>query len=527
MMMKANVVDVINERIFPAEIEISNGKIAALRETAPQEGLPYVMPGFVDSHIHIESTLMLPENYAPVALKHGTLAAVCDPHEIANVLGVEGIDYMIQSGRKSPLYFHWMAPSCVPSTPFETAGARLDAQEVRALLQREDIRGLAEMMNAPGVLFKDAEVWAKIEACIQAGKPIDGHAPALRGDDARKYVEAGISTDHECTTIEEAEERIALGMKVLIREGSAACDLENLSPLLQRHKDMLMFCTDDKYAEELQLGYINEMVLRALKKGCPLWHVLRAASVTPVLHYGIPMGLLREGDNADFIVVDNLEQLNVQASYIKGNKVDTDIHPSHITHLPNNFEATHISAEILAIDTADKTVKVMVASEGSLYTRCERMKLNDEVNKLVVLNRYDPEAQPAIAFIKGFNIQQGAIASTIGHDSHNIIAVGKDDESIATAINALIDCKGGLGLCDDEGVDVLPLPIAGLMSPLTAPEVGARHMALKERIHKMGCRFAAPFMTLAFMALPVIPELKLTDKGLFDGCRFEFTSIFE
>lgn len=525
--MKANVVDVLNERIFPAEINIQDGKIASIREIPPEEELPYVMPGFVDSHIHIESTLMLPENYAPVAMKHGTLAAVCDPHEIANVLGIEGIDYMIQSGRKTPFYFHWMAPSCVPSTPFETAGANLDSKSIQTLLQRDDIGGLAEMMNVPGVLFRDAEVMAKIEACRKVGKPIDGHSPALHGEELRTYVESGISTDHECTSIEEAEERILLGMKILIREGSAACDFDHLSLLLQKHKDKLMFCTDDKYADELLKGYINDMVHRALQKGYPLWNVLRAACVTPVLHYNIPMGLLQEGDSADFIVVDNLEHLHVKAAFIKGVKVDTDIHPTPIDHLPNNFKATPITPENLIIDTQDRVAKVMVASEGSLYTHCEKMKVNGEVNKLVVLNRYEPDAQPAIAYIKGFNIQQGAIASTIGHDSHNIIAVGKDDSSIASVINALIAQKGGLGLCDNEGIEVLPLPVAGLMSPLSAPEVGRKHSIINGRIHKMGCSFAAPFMTLAFMALPVIPELKLTDKGLFDGCNFEFTSLFE
>ena len=522
MQITANIVDVLNERIFHGTVTVEDGKIVEIEPlAAPQPSLPYLLPGLVDSHIHIESTLLLPEQYAPRAMRHGVLAAVCDPHEIANVLGMEGVDYMIESGRKTTFHFLWMAPSCVPSTPFETAGATIDAQGVAALLDRDEVGGLAEMMNVPGVLGGDPEVQAKIDYCKRLGKPIDGHAPALTGEDAKRYCGMGITTDHECVSVAIAEERIAMGMKILIREGSASCDFESLAPLLGKYRTMLMLCSDDMYADDFEQGYIDAMVRRALAKGYPLWNVLRAASITPVLHYNLHMGLLRKGDNADFILVDNLSDFNVLASYIEGNMCRcADSQPA----LPNNFHAQPITPEVL-VREAEGKVKVMVASEGSLYTRCELSEFTPEVNKLVVINRYEPHAQPAVAFIKGFHLRQGAMASTIAHDSHNIIAVGADNQSIALAINTLIEHKGGIAVTDGSTVDCLPLPIAGLMSPLSCEEVGIVHKRLRAKAQALGCPFSAPFMTLAFMALPVIPELKLTDKGLFDANKFEFTAL--
>lgn len=542
MAIKANIVDIHNEQIFYGSLSLENGKIATitkLQET-PKAGEPYIMPGFVDSHIHIESTLMMPSRFAPLALRQGTLAAVCDPHEIANVLGEEGIDLMVEDGTKSPFHFHFMVPSCVPSTSFETAGATLDATAVRRLLQRDDMGGLAEMMNAPGVLFSDSEVMAKIGASAAVNKPIDGHAPGLHGDQARQYVQAGISTDHECTTIEEAEERISLGMKILIREGSAACDFENLSPLLANHKEMLMFCTDDKYADELLCGHINEIAARAVAKGLPLWNILRAACVTPVRHYGIKQGLLQEGDNADFIIVNNLKDFAVQESWIEGKKVySPEIEQAAFAplSLSNNFKAEIINPQSLQIPAKEGAIKVMCAEEGSLLTRCEKMAprienglvtpdIKRDILKIVVLNRYEAHAQPAVGFIKGFHLKKGALASTIAHDSHNIVAIGCDDASITLAINSLIEKKGGLAVTDGENLETLALPIAGLMSDQEGTIVGAQHQLLKKKAHEIGCPFAAPFMTMAFMALPVIPELKITDRGLFDGIAFKFTQLF-
>lgn len=542
MTIKGNIVDILNEQLFYGSLTIENGTIATITklQDKPQEGESFIMPGFVDSHIHIESTLMMPSRFAPLALRQGTLAAVCDPHEIANVLGEEGINLMVEDGKKASFHFHFMVPSCVPSTPFETAGATLDSVAVRRLLLREDMGGLAEMMNAPGVLFGDPEVMAKIDACRSAGKPIDGHAPGLRGAQAKQYVQTGISTDHECTTIEEAEERIAMGMKILIREGSAACDFDNLAPLLERHKDMLMFCTDDKYADELLCGHINEIVARAVAKGLPLWNILRAACITPVRHYGIKQGLLQPGDKADFIVVDNLKDFAIRESWIEGEKVyspEMDTPALAPLAVLNNFKAERIEPASLQIATKEGSIKVMCAEEGSLLTRCEKTlprvenglvipDLERDILKIVVLNRYEPKANPAVGFIKGFMLRQGAIASTIAHDSHNIVAIGCDDASITQAINCLIEKKGGLAVTDGKEIESLALPIAGLMSDQEGSVVGAQHQLLKKKAHEIGCPFAAPFMTMAFMALPVIPELKLTDKGLFDGIKFGFTELF-
>lgn len=533
MKISGNIVDVLHERIFPGTITVEDGHIVDISREGGKTASTYILPGFVDSHIHIESTLMLPSRYAPMALRHGVTAAVCDPHEIANVLGIEGIDYMITDGATTPFHFHWMCPSCVPSTPFETAGATLDSQAVATLLRRPDIGGLAEMMNAAGVLMGDPEVMAKIEACRAIGKPIDGHAPGLRGAEAQQYIDAGISTDHECTSLEEAQERLALGQKILIREGSAACDFEELVPLLgERGRTaslhQVMFCSDDKYADELEAGYIDDMVRRAVAQGMPLWNVLRAACVTPVLHYGLPQGLLQVGDAADFIVVDNLQDFNVLETHTASQEEALSLgrEAKNRVSAINRFEALPIGAGAIP---EPKTRDIIVATEGSIYTHRASVGTKadtaaGEVNKLVVLNRYEPHAQPATAYIQGFHLAHGALASTIAHDSHNLIAVGADNESIALAINTLIDCKGGLAVTDGRHTECLPLPIAGLMSPEPASEVGAKHLSLKQLAHTLGCPMKAPFMTLAFMALPVIPELKLTDRGLFDSLQFQFVT---
>lgn len=538
MELTGHIVDIVKEIITDGKLVVEKGRVKEIipLESIPEEA-PYIMPGFVDSHLHIESTLLRPSEYARVAMRRGTLYAVCDPHEIVNVCGVEGIDYMIEEGRKSPMGWCFMCPSCVPSTPFETAGAVLDAKTVEGLLMREEIHGLAEMMNVPGVVFGDKEVHAKLKAARKANKPIDGHAPGAKGDTLNRYVEAGISTDHECTTIAEAEERIRLGMKILIREGSAACDFENLAPLLKNYPNEVMFCSDDKYADELKVGYIDDMVRRALRKDIPLWNILKATSLTPKYHYNLDLGLLQEGDHADFIVVDNLQDFNIIASYRNGNEVShLDTTPVD-SNLINNFEATPITTEKLSLTIKEgKPCKVICAKEGSLLTACELVQIvpkegnfvadiEQDILKVVCMNRYQPYSKPAVALIHGFGLKRGAIGSTIAHDSHNIIAVGTTDEEIALAINTIIQHKGGLSVVDGKEVNCLPLPIAGLMSDRDADWVGLAHQDLKAKAKQLGCSFSAPFMTMAFMALPVIPELKLTDKGLFDGVKFEFTSI--
>lgn len=555
--ISGHVVDVINQQIVDATVSLKDGHIVSI-ESLPglPTNAPYIMPGFVDAHIHIESTLMLPENFAALAVQQGTVAVVADPHEIANVLGIPGIDYMIENGHKVRFYFNFGAPSCVPSTSFETSGATLGAKEVTQLLQRNDIYGLAEVMNVPGVLNGDPELKAKLNAAILAKKPIDGHAPAVHGAQAQQYIEAGITTDHECTSLEEAVERSAMGMKILIREGSAACNFDTLSPMLANYPTMIMFCSDDKYADELEQGYINHLVRRAVKNGLPFWNVLRAACVNPVEHYHLKNGLLRKGDSADFIIVDNLKQFSILATYIEGEKVFDQQHgvlpalrlkttpiKTTPTAYPNNFNAQPLTpADLRVSDHYDphngklRDIKVMEVSDGSLYTRCMRITPHSDNNqiktdpendilKLVVYNRYRAAA-PQMAFIKGFGIQHGAIASTIAHDSHNIIAVGCTDEALQKVINHLVKTHGGIAVYNDKQIFDLPLPVAGLMSPLPGKEVAAKHRQLKKQVAAMGCAFAAPFMALSFMALPVIPELKLTDKGLFDVTRFSFTQLF-
>lgn len=558
--IRGNLVNITDRKIFPGTVTICNGKIINLEEdkSLQDDSLPFILPGFIDSHIHIESTLMVPENYARLAVANGVTGAVCDPHEIANVLGVNGINYMIENSRRARFNFYYTAPSCVPSTPFETAGAAVNADEIKELMARKEIVGLGEMMNVPGVVYKDAEVLAKIKATLDAGKPVDGHAPKVTGEMLQKYVKAGISTDHECSAIEEAKEKIALGVKVIIREGSAACDFDSLYSLIKEYPGMTMFCSDDMYPDDAStIGYINGMVHRAIEKGMPLWETLECACVTPIKHYGLDCGMLKEGDSADFIVVKDLKDFKILATYVKGEEVYNalrtefqalkDVTPHHLTI--NQFNAKEIDASCLKVKQQDGLLKVITAKEGSLLTGVELAKPSvdaegnvcadpsKDIAKIVVYNRYK-EAAPQVAFIKGFGLKCGAIGSTIAHDCHNIVAVGCCDEAIAEAINRLVRGKGGIAVCapsiaspdtDTQSwtTECLPLPVAGLMGTMAPDETAHMHMKIKKIAAELGCRFNAPFMTMAFMALPVIPELKLTDKGLFDGNTFCFTSLWE
>lgn len=536
--ISGQLIDIFQRRIYPAEIIFDNNRITSVVEVsnAPDQ---YILPGFVDAHVHIESSMLTPTSFAQMAVRHGTVATVSDPHEIANVLGIEGVQYMLDNAALTNFHFFFGAPSCVPATNFETAGATLNADAVAELLSRSDIWYLSEMMNYPGVLHGDAEVLAKIEAAKAAGKPVDGHAPGLRGEEAKRYAEAGISTDHECTTAEEAEEKIAAGMKILIREGSAAKNYEALAPLFETHPQSLMFCSDDKHPDDLLLHHINDLVARSLDKGYDLFEVLLAACVAPVLHYKLPVGLLRVGDTADFIVMERAGRGRVLQTWINGEL--TFDHgavklPAVQPDLINQFHAGPITAADLQIPVSGEvhSINVIQALDGQLLTLPVKAPavvsddllmpdLNHDVLKLVVLNRYEPHAQPAVAFIKGFGIKQGAIASTVAHDCHNIIATGADDASIAAAINAIVAAKGGIAVAKNaRDVHVMPLPIAGLISDQDGETVGRQYAALDAEAKALGSTLAAPFMTLSFMALLVIPSLKLSDKGLFDGDKFQF-----
>ncbi|HVI45510.1 MAG TPA: adenine deaminase [Chitinophaga sp.] len=540
--ISGNLVDILKEEIYPATLQIQDGRITSIERNNGSYS-HYLIPGFTDAHVHVESSMLIPSEFARLAVVHGTVATVSDPHEIANVMGVQGVEFMLENGSQVPFRFYFGAPSCVPATAFETAGATVDVNGIEQLMQRDDVKYLAEMMNFPGVLNKDAEVMAKIAVAQKYNKPVDGHAPGLRGKAARDYIAAGISTDHECFTLEEALEKLQYGMHLLIREGSAAKNFEALIPLLHDWPDKVMFCSDDKHPDNLVEGHINQLVKRSLAHGISLFNTLRAACINPVLHYKLGNGLLRVNDAADFIVVDNLQDFNVLATYINGVKVAENgrtLIPSVPSVPVNNFVCTPKTAADFRVPADDNSastigVRVIDAMDGQLITNT----INDvlpvtagaissdtgkDILKLAVVNRYK-EAPAAVAFIRGFGMQHGAIASSVAHDSHNIIAVGTDDESLAAAINAVIAEQGGISVSSKNGTEVLPLPVAGLMSNLDGYVVAERYSAFDKAAKVLGSTLASPYMTLSFMALLVIPQLKLSDKGLFDGDTFSFTTV--
>ncbi len=537
------LVDILNKSIYPASVTIADGRIQSIQPIEEREITTkgYLMPGFIDSHVHIESSMLIPSEFARLAVVHGTVGTVSDPHEIANVCGMEGVEFMIANGKQVPFKFNFGAPSCVPATIFETAGAALDSKDVTALLQKPEVKYLSEMMNFPGVLHKDPEVMKKIAAAHAAGKPVDGHAPGLMGDAAKQYIEAGISTDHECFSIEEALDKLEHGMKIIIREGSAAKNFEALADLIDDHPNSVLFCSDDKHPDSLVDGHINQLCARAISKGMDVFNVLKVACVNPVLHYKLDIGLLREGDTADFIIVEDLSAFNVIQTYIDGVPLlanGKSIIESVQTDPINQFDCEAISAAQLAIPeneypSTNGLIPVIEALDGQLITNKLFLHGNlinehwvsdieQDMLKMVVVNRYQ-KAPIAKCFIKSFGFKKGAIASTVAHDSHNIVAVGTDDEALTKAINLVIAAAGGVSCVDGKGNELLlPLPVAGLMSADDGYSVAARYTAIDSMAKSLGSSLSAPFMTLSFMALLVIPHLKLSDKGLFDGDRFEF-----
>jgi adenine deaminase len=539
MILKHHLVDLAGRRIFPAAIEIENGIIRSVRPCdEPVSG--YLLPGFIDAHVHIESSMLVPSEFARIAVTHGTVATISDPHEIANVMGVEGVDYMIENGKRVPFHFFFGAPSCVPATAFETAGAVIGAAEIEKLMARPEILYLAEMMNYPGVIHHDPEVMAKIEAAKKQGKPVDGHAPGLRGEEMRKYFSAGISTDHECFTYEEGKEKAQSGVHILIREGSAARNFDALIPLLNEFPAQIMFCSDDKHPDSLLEGHINQLVKRALKAGCDLFDVLCAASLNVIRHYHLPVGYLQEGQSADFIIADNLEELNILATYVRGECVSEN-GTTQIPHLEtpviNRFNCRLRDPADFRVKPGRGSMHVIEALEGQLVTNKLLLPVHEvnglaesdpanDVLKIVVVNRY-ADAPPAIGFIRNFGLKKGAMASCVAHDCHNIVAVGTNDDDLAAAVNAIIANKGGISAaCGHEHLS-LPLPVAGILSPLPYDEVAHSYIAIDRFVKELGSPLRAPFMTLSFMALLVIPSLKLSDLGLFDGKDFRFISLFE
>ena len=536
--VSGNIVDVVSQRIYSGTIEIKNGKIHSIIEKKVNE-THYIIPGFIDAHIHIESSMLIPSEFARIAVTHGTVASVSDPHEIANVLGIEGVKFMIQNGEKVPFKFYFGAPSCVPATSFESTGASLGIKEIDELLSSNKIYYLAEMMNFPGVLANNEEILKKIALAKKYGKPIDGHAPGLEGDDAIKYISAGISTDHECFSLNEAIHKIKNGMKILIREGSAAKNFEELIPLMDNYADHIMFCSDDKHPDELAQNHMNTIASRAVKKGYNPLKVLRTMSYNPVNHYKLNVGLLQPNDDADFLITDSLEDFHISATYIKGEKVAENgktFIKSIAEETINVFNCKPISIKDLEIEATGNFLNVIEAINGQLITkrimtpaRIENGKVisdpENDILKIVVLNRYTP-SKPSIGFIKNFGLKKGAMASSIAHDSHNIIAIGTNDSDIVRVINRLIDIKGGIVACKDDCLVDLTLNVAGLMSTEQAEVVAEKYQKVNLFVKELGSDLTAPFMTMAFMSLLVIPDLKIGDKGLFDVSKFEFTSLF-
>ena len=553
--IQGNIVDILAREIFYGEVTVGDGKIVFINELPTQNPRPktqnFILPGFIDSHVHIESSMLVPSEFAKLAVVHGTVGTISDPHEIANVCGMEGVEFMITNGKTVPFKFHFGAPSCVPATVFETTGAALNSDDVGALLQNDDIFYLSEMMNFPGVLFGDEEVYKKIAAAKKYNKPVDGHAPGLRGDDAKKYIEASpnpskgggqlsvvISTDHECFTAEEALDKLKYGMKILIREGSAAKNFEALIDLMHEHYAMMMFCSDDKHPDSLAAGHINQLCQRAVAKGIDVFKVLQAACINPVLHYKMNVGLLKEGDAADFILVEDLVNFNVLKTFIDGELVAENGESKIKTNkseLLNNFDCDekNISDFRFSISDFGETVYAIEALDGQLITSkiiCKPILKDgfyesdfaNDILKIVVVNRYK-NAPVAKGFIKNFGIKKGAIASSVAHDSHNIVAVGVDDESLMKAVNLVIKERGGISSVCNETPALLGLPVAGLMSNNDGYKVAAAYTAIDKMVkEEMGSTLTAPFMTLSFMALLVIPHLKLSDLGLFDGDGFKF-----
>ena len=549
--VSGNFVDIPQRTIYPATVTVKDGKIVSILKVDKAGAVAenYILPGFIDSHVHIESSMLVPSEFGRLAVVHGTVATISDPHEIANVCGVEGVQYMIDNGKTVLFKFHFGAPSCVPATVFETAGAEVNAQQVRELLASDDIFYLSEMMNFPGVLHNDPVVMEKIKAAHETGKPVDGHAPGLRGEQAAQYIAAGISTDHECFTKEEALDKLNAGMKILIREGSAAKNFEALIDLLHDYPDKIMFCSDDKHPDSLVEGHINQLCARAVAKGIDIFNILKAACVNPVEHYKMKVGLLQTGDPADFIVVKDLVSFDVLKTYIDGVLVSSEgksLVGSQESGVRNNAGSSQLAAKIInqfscnpknSTDFGipynnEASLQVIEALDGQLITPKFTWQpvvkdglivpdVNNDILKIAVVNRYK-EAPVAKAFIKNTGLKKGAIASSVAHDSHNIVVVGVNDESMAQAVNLIIEHKGGVSIVNDETTMIVPLPVAGLMSIEDGYKVAQQYSLIDKAAKKAGSTLTSPYMTLSFMALLVIPHLKLSDLGLFDGDRFEF-----
>ncbi|MCX8027388.1 MAG: adenine deaminase [Thermodesulfovibrionales bacterium] len=536
--VKGNIVDIINKRTYKGELIINNGLIEDIKEYDVETNL-YIIPPFIDSHVHIESSMLVPSEFARASIKHGVIACVSDPHEIANVLGVEGVVYMINQGSGLPFRFFFGAPSCVPATPFETSGAVIDDKEIEQLLGNKDIHYLSEVMNFPGVINGEKTIISKINIAKRHNKKIDGHAPLLSRADLDKYLSYGIDTDHETTSYQEGREKLQKGMKLLIREGSAAKNLDELAPLINEFPDKCMFCSDDIHPDYLINGHINIILKRLINAGYDLYKILRCACLNPSKHYGIDIGLLQKGQRADLLIVDNLNDLNIISTIVKGSVVATSkdcfIEQKGVSII-NKFNTGEKVVSDFSVKYQGGKIRVIEAIDGQILTnelilepKVENnlvvQDISRDILKIAVINRYQ-DCKPAIGFIRGFSLQSGAIVSSIAHDSHNIVVVGTNDKDMTKAVNSIIKHKGGICICQDGDLDILPLPVAGIMSDKDAWYVAKCYDRLDKKAKKLGCSLSAPFMTLSFMALLVIPTIKIGDKGLFDVRRFEVIPLF-
>lgn len=537
IIVKGVVYDPVMKQTIPGSIVIKKGVIESIERDENVVG-PIILPGFVDSHIHIESSMLLPTEFSRIAVQHGTVAVVADPHEIANAAGVDGIDFMIENAKLAEIKFYFGAPSCVPASPFDDCYQVIDASEIAKLMVRDDIHFLGEMMNFPGVIYDNEDVHNKIKSALKNNKPVDGHAPGLKDESLRKYVKSGISTDHECFTEEEAQEKLKLGMKVLIREGSAAKNYNTLHSLISKSPESVMLCTDDCHPEDLIKGHINIQFKRSLDNGHNIFDVLQVTSVNPVKHYKLKVGLLQKGDSADFIVVNNLNDFKIVATYINGiNVIEPKIVNRKIDqYVPGYSFLATMNTERLAVKANTANIRVIDAIDGELVTKSIKHKakivnglvvsdIENDILKIVVINRYKKDIS-SVGFIKGFGLKKGAIAESIAHDSHHLIAVGVDDESILKAIDFIVTNKGGV--CYNNGVETfgLALPVYGLMGVEPAKQMAEKYELINKKVAADGCFLKAPFMTLSFMALSVIPELKMTPNGLFDVVKFQPTELF-
>lgn len=553
LLKNARLVNILTRDVTTTNLLIKGLYIAAIgssydsaKEVVDLDG-GYVVPGFIDAHLHIESTLLFPPALAEVVTPHGTTTVVNDPHEIANVLGLDGVKMMIDAAASLPCEFLSTAPSCVPVTDMETAGGEITLEDIRQLLLHSRVIGLGEMMNYPGVIDADPVVLGKIAAALDAGKPVDGHAPGLSGKNLQAYLSAGISTDHECITAEEALEKLKYGMKIIIRHGSASSSLAELLPLVNdANASFFMFGSDDREAAELlEKGHINDLLKTAISLGADPFLMLRVATLSAAQHYRLyDRGLLAPGYRADIAVLDDLSGFNVRLVVKDGRIVARQgllVEPVAEFAPPAKALKTvkllhDLSGSDFRLPAVSGNMPVIGIMPGQLIT--EKLmqqvtpdssgnvaaKPEDNLNKIAVVERHKASGRIAVALVRGMGLKEGALASSVAHDSHNIIVVGVEENAIAAAVNEIGRLRGGFVAVDGSGAvkASLPLPIGGLMSLKPAAEVAGEMNKLLQAAEELGSRLPQPFLTMSFLALPVIPSLKITDRGLFDVDSFSF-----